>query len=141
MTEHPIATYELDEEQLLAATITEIAEARLHLNDAEQCLLRNGKGLCVDDALDASLRILRAMGCARVASARVDADELPVFIEQSMLQRCVAACDVALAHVKLLENVIGDETLPQILGHAKKAVDAARGETHKALAILLAVKA
>jgi hypothetical protein len=136
---HPIATYELDEEQLLAATITEIGEARLHLGDAEQCLYSK---LSADDARDAAARIVRAIDCARVARARVDADELPLFVTQptaSLLQRCIAACDVALAHVKLLENVIDDENaLPQVLSHAKKAIDAARGEMHKVLAALLA---
>jgi hypothetical protein len=146
MAEHPIATYELDEEQLLAATITEIAEARVHLGDAEQILIHIGKASSPDNAAETALRVMRAAACVRVARARVDADELPLFVTHptaDVLQRCAAACDVALAHVQLLEAVMSDQgAMPQVLSHAKKAVDAARGEVHKTLAaILVAAKA
>jgi hypothetical protein len=137
---HPIATYDLDEDQLLAATVTEIAEARAHLGDAEQALVRNGKETRVSDVFDAAQSVDRAMGCINVARSRVGADEVPIAEErakhlQDLLRQAAASCEVAMAHVKLLLAAAVEPG--KELAHAKKAIEAAKGEAHKVLADLL----
>jgi len=126
---HPIAEYELDEEQLLSATTTEVAEARAHLTDAESLLSRFKP--------DASTCIERARTCLAVALARITNDE--IVLEQLdairlSLNEAHAACDAAHAHVRLYDMQPDDK---RAKSHAEKATQSARAATHRALALLL----